>query len=296
MIMMTKFQCLYHEASDDMAGGGDGGATATTATGVDSGAATPPAGLVNADGSFAEGWFSRLGDQYAPYAETAKNFRHVGDLVKSVVHLRGAGPKYPGEQATPDEVARFREAALVPKEAAGYGLSAPERLPDGVAWDQATADRFAEIAHKHHIPAPAMKALVAAQLEIEGGRAQQFRDHVARQQREAQDGLVAEWRGDYNANIQQARQFTGRIADAAGLSQEDAARLASDPAFARVAVAMSKLTAEDAIRAPAMAELRSARQRADEIMRGTDSQWGRLYQEGNRQAMEVVTELLRRAE
>jgi hypothetical protein len=107
---------------------------------------------------------------------------------------------------------------------------------------------------------------------------------------------VAEWRGDYEANLSTARHFTMKLAEQARISPEGAERLANDPDFARMAVAMAKLTREDAVKTPAgPGYLRTPRQRADEIMRGTDQQWGRLYQEGHREAIDVVSNLLKEA-
>jgi hypothetical protein len=125
---------------------------------------------------------------------------------------------------------------------------------------------------------------------------QQQQDWQAAQRRQSEDALVAEWRGDFEANSSTARHFTVKIAEQAGVSPENAVRLAGDPDFARMALAMAKLTREDGLKTPAgTGYLRTPRQRADEIMRGTDEQWGRLYQEGNRQALEVVSGLLKEA-
>lgn len=257
--------------------------------------APPPAGETPWDSKLPENWHLKLGDEYAPYAETAKNFKDVRDLVKSVVTLRGSGPKYPGEQSTPEEISRFREVAQVPADAKGYGLVAPEKLPEGVSWDQATADKLSDVAHKFHIPAPALKALAAAQLEIEAGRAQQLRDYQAGEFKKSEDALVAEWRGDFEANASMVRHFTGRLAEQAGVPPEDAARLAGDPAFARLALAMSKMTSEHGVKPP-IGALQAPRQRADAIMKGTDPEWGKLYQEGNLKAMELVANLLKESD
>lgn len=294
---------LYNEHVDVAPPGGTGGAAtvAPAAAPATAPVQTPaaPASWINPDGSFVEGWHKNLGDAYAPYAETAVNFKSVGDLVKSVVRLRGSGPKYPGDQATPEDISRFREAAQVPADAKGYGLTPPENLPEGVTWDQATADHLAEIAHKHHIPAPALKALAAAQAEVEAGRAKVAAENQAKALQEAQNTLVNEWRGDYDANLSMVRHTTGRLAEAAGIDPADAslAAMSNNPAFAKLIMQVVKNTGEGGVRTPAgTGDLRSARQRADEIMKGTDTQWGKAYQEGDTKAMEVVSNLLREAQ
>jgi hypothetical protein len=289
-----KFTTLFNEAvAEPPVAGGTGGAAVANAPAAPVSTSAPVETAW--DSKLPDNWHLKLGDEYAAYAETAKNFKDVRDLVKSVVTLRGSGPKYPGEQSTPEEISRFREVAQVPADAKGYGLAAPEKLPEGVSWDQATADRLSEVAHKHHIPAPALKALAAAQLEIEAGRATAMVDAQAKQMKAAQDSLVEAWRGDFDANASTVRHFTGRLAEQAGVAPEDAARLANDPSFAKIALAMAKTTSEHGIKTPAAGDLRTPRQRADEIMKGTDAQWSEAYKKGDHAAMEVVSNLLKEA-
>lgn len=262
-------------------------------------AAAPPAppSVFNPDGSFAENWHTALGDEFAPHAETAARFKNPGDLLKSYIHLRQHGPAYPGETSTADEVSRFRTLANVPNTPEGYNLPIPDQLPAGVEFNKELAAEFAAVAHKHHVPAPALMALMAKQLEIETARATEAQQQTAQAKQAAQDALVAEWRGDFQRNASTVRHITGKIGEAAGVPEEAVAELANNPAFAKMMLHVSRLSAEDSIAAPAgLGDLRSPADRADMIMNGTDPVWGAKYKEGDPAAYNMVASLLNKAQ
>jgi len=150
-------------------------ATPATPAATPAPAATTPSpfifsGAVGEDGNFKEGWTSAiaekhpaLANQMMRYKSEADAFTGLENLVKTV-GKKAAGVSYPKAGATPEEIAAFRTDAGVPGRAEEYVLK-PEKLPDGVAWDDATGKQFAEIMHANHIPAAAAKALVEAHLQ-----------------------------------------------------------------------------------------------------------------------------------
>ena len=159
---------------------------------------TPPAPttprVFNEDGTFAENWHQAFGDEFSAHGETAARFKNPGDLLKSYVHLRQTGPAYPDAMATPDQVARFRQLANVPSNPEGYNLPIPEQLPEGVEFDQALAADFAKLAHQHHVPAPALRALMEKQLAIASAEASEHAQAIAKAQEEARSSLINEWK------------------------------------------------------------------------------------------------------
>lgn len=68
--------------------------------------------------------------------------------------------RVPGPDAKPEEVAAFRKALGVPDKPDGYGIKKPDQLPEGVVWDDAKVSKFTELAHKHGIPAAAVKEII----------------------------------------------------------------------------------------------------------------------------------------
>jgi hypothetical protein len=195
------------------------------------------------DGSFVEGWTSSLADKHPALANQMMRYKTESDaftglenLVKTVGR-KAAGVSYPKEGATPEEVAAFRTDAGVPGRAEEYMLK-PEKLPDGVTWNDATSKQFSDIMHAHHIPAGAAKALVAAHLETSSGHAKAAADAaqarlvemVGRTTKELQQ----EWGVDFQNRVDVNNDFIG-----ARLSAEDMAdpalKLAlSHPAIVRI--------------------------------------------------------------
>lgn len=293
MRIFNRFQRLFQEVADTPADTGTGQDTSQQQK------QTPA--YFNQDGSFGENWHAGLGDEFAPHAATLGRFKNVGDLAKSYMHLRANGPAYPGEGSTLEDIARFRQLAQVPETQEGYAYK-PENLPEGLEWSDEKASGFFELAHKHHMPAPAVKAIVDYQLEREAARMQEAEAAAATERKAAEDALVAEWRGDFEANKSTVRHLTETLARSAGVPTDDPAisQLANTPAFAKIMMQVSKLTAEDAIRTPAgFGDLRSPQQRADAIMDGTDPEWGKKYTEGTTEeraaAYQFVTQLIAQA-
>jgi hypothetical protein len=259
---------------------------------------TPPAApaaprAFNDDGTFTENWHQAFGDEFSAYGETAARFKNPGDLLKSYVHLRQTGPAYPDSTATPDQVERFRQLANVPATAEGYNLPVPENLPEGVSFNADLAADFAKLAHQHHVPAPALRALMDKQLAIASAEASEHAQAIAKAQEEARSSLITEWKGDYTSNLSTVRHLTERFGEAAGIEEGAVKELANNPAFARIMHQVAKLTREDSVAAPAgFGDLRSSAERADSIIAGKDAQWSERYANGDPAAYQLVTKLL----
>lgn len=259
---------------------------------------TPPAApaaprAFNDDGSFAENWHQSYGDEFSAYGETAARFKNPGDLLKSYVHLRQTGPSYPDATATPDQVERFRQLANVPANPEGYNLPIPEQLPEGVSFNKELADDFAKLAHQHHVPAPALRALMEKQLAVASAEASEHAQAIHKAQEEARSSLVMEWKNDYTSNLSTVRHLTERFGEAAGIPETEVRQLADNPAFARIMHQVAKLTREDSVTAPAgFGDLRSSAERADAIIAGKDPQWSERYSNGDPAAYQLVAKLL----
>ncbi len=117
-------------------------------------------------GKFKEGWAEGLKakglERLANKAVLAKD---EGTFLRSLDEALGmvgkkAIPGYPGPDADEATVMDFRRAAGVPDEPAGYDLK-PADIPPGVLFDENAAGEFAQVMHRHHIPAAAAKELAA---------------------------------------------------------------------------------------------------------------------------------------
>lgn len=246
--------------------------------------------------SLPENWITALGDEFAPHADALKNFRSVADIAKSFLHFRKTGPAYPDENSTPQDIERFRTLAKVPETPEGYALTRPESLPDGVLWDDNVAAELAAVAHKYHIPAPALKALAEAQVNAEAKRAADYNAQQAAAQTQLQSELTAvlgkgaEWERN-TANI---RHLVGTLADKAGLDADspEVKALFASGASIKILHQVAKLTQEEGIRTPAnYGDLRTNQQRARDIETGKDPEWSQKYKDGDPEAIRRVAAL-----
>lgn len=182
------------------AGGGEGGGGGGGASGepVLHGDGDKPAGDAGAALEVAD-WMKsfsgeKAGDEPSNQEWLAKTgVKDPDGLVKIARDLRRAQSesgkvKIPGENATDDERAAFREAIGAPKEAAGYEVTMPEGA-EQYHLDTAVMEPLKVIAHKHGVPAPAFKEMADVFL---AAAVDDAKSEVARTDTEAAD-QIKEW-------------------------------------------------------------------------------------------------------
>jgi hypothetical protein len=184
-------------------------------------AAPPPSNFfgdhVQKGGQFNEGWtenlraagFERLATKAATAKDEATLFRMMDDTL-GFVGKKATGVSYPKEGASDDDIAAFRRDAGVPESLDGYLLK-PDKLPDGVDWNDAAMQPYAEIFHKHHIPAAAAQELISKHLEGVAGQSNQSLEaaqaKVAQLSQESVAIFQKEWGDNYDARLEQNRAF-----------------------------------------------------------------------------------------
>lgn len=150
-------------------------------------------------------WLAKIGakdpnDVVARYRQLEKAHRESGKV------------KIPGENATDEEKAAFREAIGAPKEAAGYEVKMPEGA-ENFEIDASVIDPLKEIAHKHGIPKAGFEELANVFL---GKALEDAKEEVARTDREA-DEVRKAWGADKDRKTVEFR----RGAEALGLTAQD---------------------------------------------------------------------------
>lgn len=117
-------------------------------------------------GTFKEGWSEGLKAKgFERLANKATLAKDEGTFLRSLDEALGmVGKKtqlaYPGPGTDDIAVAEFRKSAGIPDAPDGYQLK-PDAIPAGVLFDEAAAGEFAQVMHRHHIPAAAAKELAA---------------------------------------------------------------------------------------------------------------------------------------
>lgn len=210
-------------------------------------AAAPPAHFfgehVQKDGQFQEGWTQGLQTAgFERLANKAALAKDEGSLLRSLDEALGmvgkkAGIAYPKAGASDVEVAAFRADAGVPMTAAEYGLR-PEKLPDGVEWDDASMQGYAEIFHQGHVPKDVAQALVAKHLEqvaAQGQQAtQQFSQKISGYAEKSEQTFKTEWGVDYEQRLESNRAFVASRFQEADLSDPVLQAALSHPGIVRM--------------------------------------------------------------
>lgn len=172
--------------------------------------ATPAAApsYVNADGSFAPGWMDSLPDDLKGNAALT-TVPTLADLAKSYVHTKtlvGKKLQAPSESSTPEEVAAWRKTVGAPETPEGYGELRPEDFPAD-QWDSATAGELAKIAHKHHLPASAVKDIIALHAGSVRTGLEKYQADEAAYKQAGIDTLKKEWGADFEHQAHTAATF-----------------------------------------------------------------------------------------
>lgn len=256
---------------------------------------TPTVPAIGADGKLGENWFLALGDEFAPHAKDLGKHKDLRSLITELDYFRKNGVEYPNADTAVTAVERFRAIAGVPATPEGYKLT-PEalNLPAGLPFDAELASAVAAAAHKTHTPPAALAAIAGEFNAILAKRMDTVRDGEAKAQQVAQDALVAEWRGEFQANASTVRHLTEKLAESAGILPDDpsVATMANNPAFARMMLQVAKLTSEDRVQTPTgFGDLRSPADRLRSLQDGSDPVWGQRYRQGDPAAYEFAKSL-----
>lgn len=252
------------------------------------------------DGTFGDGWISRLPESLKPAAETLEKYKSLPELATAHFNLqtllgKKANAILPiNETSKPEEIAAFRKALGIPDKADGYNLK-PEKLPDGVGWNDDNGKALAELALKHNVPPAAMKELVGFLLD---GRSKEHQaaalaanQETVRTNQANVKSLQDLWKGDFDKNIQLAR----RAAITAGADPNHASF--ADPeivkAFARVGAMISE---DKLVRGDAGGEghFNSPGAMAKDIMTNKENPMYARYHSGDKDVIDHVRALNRR--
>lgn len=157
---------------------------------------------------------------FAPSAEGIENWRktHLPKLYDAGVLARPPG--------SPDE----------------YEIKKPEKLPDGINWNDERGKKFATVLHKHGIP----KAAVNDLIELHSEALTAGWDIFKNDEKVAEATLRKEFPTDYDARMEASKRLTKLIFKEPGeLELLEAAGVATHPRFLSVLMRLAPLAAQD---------------------------------------------------
>lgn len=254
--------------------------------------ATEPKGFLGEDGSsFRDGWLDSLPDDLKEHRGNFEKYKTLPDLLKGYQHASQAlgkkGIIIPTDKSTPEEIAAYRKAMGIPETADKYDLK-PEHIPDGLTWDDNLGKQFAEIAHKHGVPASAMKALSQHFATWQEGTIKALVADGNARAESIKAELTKEWGDKAPANFAKATAVAQKI----GIDPKNV----RDPHFVRALVRFSELVSEGRfVQGDHASSIRSPGEEAKSIMTDKNHPLYERYQRGDKEAQTTVNRLLQEA-
>ena len=256
--------------------------------------------ILNADGSFVDGWPNLLqGDEYAEVRATAANYKNLPALLKGLKDSKAAAMaktegmiRLPGAEATPEEIAAYRQAIGVPETADGYEL--PKELPPDVIIDDEVFADFKATAHGLNLTPNQVQALAQWQVKTE----QLMAAKDAAETKAFVDGerakLETEWGANFTKNAMEAR----RAAATFGLDTNDPIFQRADvvKAFQQVAASLSE---DKLVTGESLSNKLSPEAQADDILNNPANAFHKAFSDASDprhgEAVAKFNELMRKA-
>lgn len=191
----------------------------------------------------------------------------------------------PNEKSTPEEIAEYRKAIGVPESPEEYNLK-PEQLPEGVVWDEATAKKAAELAHKHNVPAAAMQEFMQFDMERAALMNQAAASMIEQQLQAGRQELQKVWGDKMPEKIDLAR----RAALTVGVDPSSQGFV--DPAVVKAIVSLAEKLSDDKLVAGDQTSVSSTNARARDIMTNPANPLYNRYREGDAEVVDQVRRML----
>ena len=196
-------------------------------------------------GQWKQGWTQALPEHMKPFDGTLGKYPNpmealnaLGHATKKLSQKDITGP--PPADAPPEVVsahqAKVRAMTGAPDKPEGYGLKAPENMPEGMQWNQGFADTVTAIAHKHAASPALLQELAAAH---NANIAELIGNSQQAQQAQTQEAIAElnkEWGANAATTWQEAKRgiaILGGNPEADSYSVQDIMRMAlnADKAF-----------------------------------------------------------------
>jgi hypothetical protein len=249
-------------------------------------------GFAGEDGTFSADWTKHLPEDLGDARAGLSRFRNVADLGKSYLEAqRMIGQKansvsIPGKDAKPEELTAYRKSIGVPENVEDYNFQ-PEKMPDGVDWNNDLVKPIAAIAYKHNIPASVMRELASAHSEIEAQRSQLVGEAVFADLENGKATLQREWGDSFDKNIVRASNAAKMV------GVDPSSPGFRDPAVVRAIYELSQKLSDDNFVSADGAPLTSGgKSSAMDIMKNKDNPYYDRYQAGDKDVVAMVRRYL----
>jgi hypothetical protein len=288
-----RTRLMEGEGGDGSANGG--GSTLLAGGAGGAGGGTPPPtftpsydGILQPDGNFAENWHTKaFGPDYTGPLAGAKSIADVNKmLADNMAAARGKGLEWPGEKATPEQIAAIRKLTGAPETPDKYGELRPENIPAEM-WDKATEAELQAIAHKHHLPPAALKDIMGLYgKSLDSGvqkSAAEFEAYRA--------GEMGKLKSEFGQKFDESMHSAKRFALTIGLKEDNAIFNSAEAVIAMAKAA--KLVSEDKlVNGATQGMAATPKAQANDIMTNTANPLYAKYQAGDKDTVALVNNLL----
>lgn len=225
-----------------------------------------------------------------PIRAQAEAYREAERLIGQKTTLKAPAPDAPAE-----EVQKFNEQIRgvlgIPATPEEYKLAKPEKIPEGLKWDEAEVGEFSKLAHSLNIPPAAAQKLVEfdmARMAKYGEQGKVKLDEFVKSQ-EAE--LRKDWGADFDVNLGKA----AKAAQLAGFDLNDS-ELGNNAKFVKAMLTVSSLIKPDALVGnDKSGALMDGKAQAEDIRRNVNNPWHAAYmgKEGPARQQEAAAMMMR---
>jgi hypothetical protein len=314
MKLFTRF-FLEGEGGEGGSNGGGGTLLGKGAGSGDGGGGSPPpkAGdgeggssawdfrsVLDDKGNFKQGWDASLPDDLKPSAATLAKYPNPLELMRGHANAskligQKSTLKAPAPDAKPEEVAKWNEQVRgilgIPATPEEYKIAKPDKLPEGLTWNEAEVGEFAKLAHSLNIPPAAAQKLV----EFDAQRMAKLNQTGAAKLDEFVKSQEAELRKDWGAEFEVNLGKAAKAAQLAGFDLNDS-ELANNAKFVKAMLTVSNLIKPDALVGNDKAGLvMDGKAQAEDIRRNSANPWHAAYmgKEGPARQQEAAALMMR---
>lgn len=109
--------------------------------------------------------------------------------------------KVPGENATKEEISAWNKALNIPENGDGYEIKRPEKMPEGMQYNESLESEFRQTAHKLNLTPSQVKGLFEFYNNYEMNNYEAINKLIKGNRDKAENTLKDIWKGDsYNEN------------------------------------------------------------------------------------------------
>lgn len=262
-----KFRFLL--SPDDGGGEGGGGGTLLSAPSTTPAApAAPAAPQPGTTPTVPDFIHEKFKGSANPLEEQAKAYVEAQKLLGQRQQV-----KPPGPDAKPEEITAWRKTLGVPDDVAGYGLKKPDKLPEGVEWDEEQVGKFGALAHKMGLTPAQAQELIAFDTERMGAMSAKGKAGLETFVKGQRDELVKEW-GDKFDNNKERAVMTAKLL---GLDPNDA-EIGNSAKMIKALFSASQLIKEDQFVGSEKAGLGlTGKDQADDILHNKNNPWHKAF-------------------